>query len=91
MAGDTEVPVARNEDTDELKQELALTEPCLSHVEPEFTEQEGKEGMMEELESMKGFEVYDEIPIENCSQEDFDSALDCTWVRHRKTLRKVPC
>ena len=26
-AGDTEVPVARNEDTDELKQELALTEP----------------------------------------------------------------
>ena len=32
---------------------------------PEFTEQEVKEGMMEEMKSMKGFEVYDEIPIEN--------------------------
>ena len=42
--GDTLVPVARNEDTDEPRQELALTEPCLSHVEPEFTEQEVKEG-----------------------------------------------
>lgn len=31
-AGDTEVPVATNEDTDKLKQELALTDPCLSHV-----------------------------------------------------------
>ena len=51
---------------------------------PEFTEQEVKEGMMEEMESMKGFEVYDEIPIENCSQEDIDNALDCTWVKRRK-------
>ena len=90
--GDTEVPVARNEDTDELRQELALTEPCLSHVEPEFTEQEVKEGMMEEMKSMTGFEVYDdEIPIENCSQEDIDNALDCTWVKRRKTPRKVRC
>ena len=89
--GDTEVPVARNEDTDELRQELALTEPCLGHVEPEFTEQEVKEGMMEEMKSMKGFEVYDEIPIENCSQEDIDNALDCTWVKCRKTPRKVRC
>ena len=49
-------------------------------MEPEFTEQEVKEGMMEEMRSMKEFEVYDEIPIEHCSQEDIDNALDCTWV-----------
>ena len=54
-------------------------------MEPEFTEQEVKEGMMEEMKSMKGFEVYDEIPIDNCSQEDIDNALDCTWVKRRKT------
>ena len=48
-------------------------------MEPEFTEQEVKEGMMEEMKSMKGFEVYDEIPVENCSQEDIDNALAALW------------
>ena len=89
--GDTEVPVSRNEDTEELTRELALTEPCLNHVEPEFTEEEVKDGMKLEMNSMKGFEVYDEIPIENCSQDDIDNALDCTWVKRRKTPRKVRC
>ena len=89
--GDTEVPVSRNEDTEELTRELALTEPCLNHVEPEFTEEEVKDGMKLEMNSMKGFEVYDEIPIENCSQNDIDNALDCTWVKRRKTPRKVRC
>ena len=89
--GDTEVPVSRNEDTEELTRELGLTEPCLNHVEPELTEEEVKDGMKLEMNSMKGFEVYDEIPVENCSQNDIDNALDCTWVKRRKTPRKVRC
>ena len=47
--------------------------------------------MMEEMNSMTGFEVYDEIPIERRSQEDIDNALDCTLVKRRKTPRRVPC
>ena len=41
-------------------------------MELELIEQEVKEGMKKEMKSMKGVEVYDEIPIENCSQEDID-------------------
>eukprot|EP00438_Fugacium_kawagutii_P003018 Skav203149 [mRNA] locus=scaffold626:61922:63415:+ [translate_table: standard] len=40
---------------------------------------------------MKGFDVFDEIPLEQCSQEDIDNALDCRWVKRRKTPRKVRC
>ena len=40
---------------------------------------------------MKNFDVYDEIPIENCSQKDIDNALDCTWTKQRKTETQVEC
>ena len=40
---------------------------------------------------MKSFDVYDEIPIANCSQEDIYNALDGTWVKQRKTATKVRC
>ena len=89
--GDTEIPVERNEDTEEIKQELGLTEPCLMHVDPEFTENEVKEGMMTEMTSMKGFDVFDEIPLEHCTQDDIANAVDCRWVMCRKTPRKVRC
>ena len=42
----------------------------------EYTEQEVIDGMQTEMKSMKSFDVYDEIPIEHCSQEDIDNALD---------------
>ena len=40
---------------------------------------------------MKNFDAYDEIPIETCSQEDIDNALDCTWTKQRKTATRVEC
>eukprot|EP00438_Fugacium_kawagutii_P021963 Skav208059 [mRNA] locus=scaffold1124:307567:309060:- [translate_table: standard] len=40
---------------------------------------------------MKGFDVFDENPLEQCAQEDIDNALDCRWVKRRKTPRKVRC
>ena len=56
-----------------------------------LTEQEVIDGMQTEMKSMKSFDVYDEIPIEHCSQEDIDNALDGTWVKRRKTATKVRC
>ena len=47
--------------------------------------------MQTEMKSMKSFDVYDEIPIQHCSQEDIDNALDGTWVKRRKTASKVRC
>ena len=44
----------------------------------EFTEQGVIDGMQTEMKSMKSFDVYNEIPIENGSQEDIDNALDGT-------------
>lgn len=44
--------------------------------------------MLPEMEPMKSSDVYDEIPIQNCSQEDIDNALDGTWVKRGKTATK---
>ena len=63
----------------------------MDYIEDEFTEQEVIDGMQTEMKSMKDFDVYDEIPIEHCSQEDIDNALDGTWVKRRKTATKVRC
>ena len=86
-----DVPVSRNEDTEEIVEELKLVEPQLDYIEDEYTEQEVIDGMQTEMKSMKSFDVYDEIPIEHCSQEDIDNALDGTWVKRRKTATKVRC
>ena len=88
---DGDVPVSRNEDTEEIVEELKLVEPQLDYIEDEFTEQEVIDGMQTEMKSMKSFDVYDEIPIEHCSQEDIDNALDGTWVKRRKAATKVRC
>ena len=88
---DGDVPVCRCEDTEEIIEELKLVEPQSDCVESEFTEKEVIDGMQGEMKSMKSFDVYDEIPLENCSQEDIDNALDGTGVKPRKTATKVRC
>ena len=88
---DGNVSVSRNEDTKEITEELKLVEPHLDYVERKFTEQEVIDGIETEIRSIKNFDVYDEIPIENCSQEDIDNALNCTWIKQRKTATRVEC
>ena len=88
---DGDVPVCRKQDTEEIIEELKLVEPQLDYVENEFPEEEVIDGMQIEMKSMKSFDVYDEIPIEKCSQEDIDNAWDGTWVKRRKTAAKVRC
>ena len=43
---------------------------CSDRLSFEFTEEEeeAKEGMMTEMSSMNGFDVFDEIPLENNRQ-----------------------
>ena len=84
------VSVSRNEDTEEITEELKLVERHLDYVKGKFTEQEVIDGIETEIRSMRNF-VYDEIPIEDCSQEDIDNALDCTWIRQRKDATQVEC
>ena len=86
-----DVPVSRKEDTEEIVEEMKLVEPQLDYIEDEFAEQEVIDGIQIEMKSMKSFNVYDEIPVEHCSQEDIDNALDGTWVKRRKTATKVRC
>ena len=86
-----DVPVCRNEGTEEIMEELKLVEPQLDYVENEFTKQEVIDGKQTEMKSMRSFNMYDESPIENSSQEDMDNALDGTWVKRRKTATKVRC
>ena len=54
-----DVPVSRNEDTEEIVEELKLVEPQLDYIEDEYTEQEVIDGMQTEMKSMKSFDVYD--------------------------------
>ena len=88
---DGDVPVCRNEDTEEIIEELKLVEPQLDYIENEFSEKQIIDGMQTEMKLMKNFDVYYEIPIANCSQEDIDNALDGTWVKRRQTATKVRC
>ena len=54
---DGDVPVSRNEDTEEIVEELKLVEPQLDYIEDEYTEQEVIDGMQTEMKSMKSFDV----------------------------------
>ena len=65
--------------------------PHLDYVERKYTRQEVIDGIETEIRSMKQFGVYDEISIENCPQDGINNALDCTWIKQRKTASKVKC
>ena len=41
--------------------------------------------MNKEMKSMKDFDVYKEVPIEQCSQSDIDGAIGVCWVKRWKT------
>lgn len=88
IVDDTAVPVATREDA-EVKQELAVTTPCESPLEPGFTE-EAKERMVDKMKSIKGFDAYDEIPNEHC-RRDYLAMLSVALVGSRGTPCKVRC
>ncbi len=79
------VPVNVNMDHEELHQEIRLSEPVIWNVTREFPEEAQRIGMNHEMKSMKDFNVYTEVPIDQGSQEDIDNAIGVRWVKRWKT------
>ncbi|CAE7938227.1 unnamed protein product [Symbiodinium sp. KB8] len=46
---------------------------------------------MKEMNSMKKFEVCDEVKIEDCTGEQINAALDCRWVKVWKGENELIC
>ena len=79
------VPVHVNMDHEELHQEIKLSEPVIWDVTREFPEEAQRIGMNKELQSMKDFNVYTEIFIENCTVSEIDDAIGVRWVKRWNT------
>ena len=45
--------------------------------------------MQKEMGSMEGFDVYDEVPLHECTQEDIDNAFDTCLVKVWKTATNL--
>ena len=86
---DSDIPVEVNQDEDEKKTELRLLEPQLLREEAEFPSEHLVPAMQKEMKSMKDFDVYEEVPLTECSQEDIDGALESLWVKTWKTAEMV--
>eukprot|EP00439_Symbiodinium_sp_Y106_P005086 s6380_g1.t1 len=86
----TKIDVDVNAEEGELDQEMRLSEPLLweSEFPPEAAE---RRGMMKEMDSMRNFEVYDEVKVDDCTQEQIDGALDCRRVKVWKSEDELRC
>eukprot|EP00439_Symbiodinium_sp_Y106_P074225 s3018_g14.t1 len=71
----TKIDVDVNAEEGELDQEMRLSEPL--PWESEFPPEAERRGIMKEMDSMRNFEVYDEVKVDDCTQEQIDGALDC--------------
>ena len=85
----TKIDVDVNAEEGELDQEMRLSEPLL--WESEFPPEAERRGMMKEMDSMRNFEVYDEVKVDDCTQEQIDGALDCRWVKVWKSEDELRC
>ena len=74
-----------NEDPEEKKLELMSQEPLLWY-ETEFDEELLKAGMKRELQSLKDFDVFEEIHTSNLSDQQIKSAIPTGWVHKAKGL-----
>ncbi len=70
-----------NEDPYERNQ--ALHDPIVYDTD-EFNADELSEGMKKEIDSLRSFEVYAEVPISECSSEEIQNAYNYRWVHRRK-------
>ena len=68
---------------------MRLSEPLL--WESEFPPEAERRGMMKEMDSMRNFEVYDEVKVDDCTQEQIAGALDCRWVKVWKSEDELRC
>ncbi|OLP82435.1 Copia protein [Symbiodinium microadriaticum] len=85
----TKIDVDVNAEEGELDQEMRLAEPLL--WESEFPPEAEKKGMIKEMNSMKEFDVYDEVMVKDCAEEQVSEALDCRWVKVWKNETDLRC
>ena len=85
----TKIDVEVNAEEGEIEQELRLADPLL--WESEFPPEAEKKGMMKEMNSMKDFDVYDEVLVKDCTDEQVNEALDCRWVKVWKNETDLRC
>ena len=91
-----DVPVSMSYDSEEYQEELKLSEPLLWDITRDFPEDAQKAAMKKEMGSMREFNMYMEISIEQVSEEQQRSAMDLKWVKRWKSesemrMRLVAC
>eukprot|EP00439_Symbiodinium_sp_Y106_P049872 s4799_g6.t1 len=85
----TKIDVEVNAGEGEIEQELRLAETLL--WESEFPLEAEKKGMMKEMNSMRDFDVYDEVFVQDSTDEQVNEALDCRWVKVWKSETDLRC
>ena len=69
----TKIEVDVNAEEGELDQEMRLAEPLL--WESEFPPEAEKKGMIKEMNSMKEFDVCDEVMVKDCTDKQVSEAV----------------
>ena len=85
----SKIDVEVNAEEGKLDQEMRLAEPLL--WESEFPPEAEKKGMIKEMNSMKDLDVYDEVMVKDCTDEQVSEALDCRWVKVWKNETDLRC
>ena len=83
------MPVETNLDHQELRDEMRLTEPQLFKTEIEFPEEYLVRALKKEMDSMKKFDVYDEVPLSERTSGEINGALPTKWVKTWKAADTV--
>ena len=79
------VPLETNVDHQELRDAIRLTEPQLFKTETEFPEEYLVPALKKEMDSLKKFDVYDEVPLSERTPGEINGALPTKWVKTWKT------
>ena len=85
-----EVPVAVNQDEDELTLEERFKNP-LFWQSADFTYEEEKAGMNKEMQSMLNFDVFEEVKMAGLTPAQLETVISTRWVKTRKSDGTCRC
>jgi hypothetical protein len=74
-----------NEEPEEKKHELMSQEPLL-WFDTELDHELVKAGMKREIQSLKDFDVFEEVPTDSLTQEQLRTVIPTGWVHKPKAL-----
>ena len=85
-----EVPVAVNQDEDELTLEERFKNP-LFWQSADFTYEEEKAGMNKEMQSMLNFDVFEEVKMAELTSAQLETVISTLWVKTQKSDGTYRC